>query len=110
MIGALMNMWKVYGHEHLNWLKFSGITGVDFPWQDIKGRRVETLKEAIFQDYIHRRYFYSDMMFPDTPPQAVMTSEEIATLFHLPSRTAETPAFERIEAVTAQPPVNLPVE
>lgn len=113
--GALINMFKVFGHEHMNAFKPQNATAVDFPWQDISGTKAEMMKEEMFDAYIRRAYFYpwKRRHWSHHRPgrqQFVLTTEELATIFHLPSRTAETPSFERIEATTAQPPVNLPFE
>ena len=39
----------------------------------------------------------------------LLSTEEIATLWHLPGRVAETPTFTRIESKKAEPPANLPI-
>ena len=38
-----------------------------------------------------------------------MTSEELATLFHIPGRVSTTTSLERIDAKKAEPPQNLPI-
>ena len=47
--------------------------------------------------------------FPSGKPQIfVVSSEELATLFHFPGMVSETPTFKRIESRIAKPPSNLP--
>ena len=39
----------------------------------------------------------------------ILSTEELATIFHLPGRVVETPSFTRIESKKAEPPTNLPI-
>jgi hypothetical protein len=39
----------------------------------------------------------------------ILSSEELATLFHIPGRVSTTPSLERIEAVKSDAPQNLPI-
>jgi hypothetical protein len=39
----------------------------------------------------------------------VMNSEELATIYHFPSRAFTAPKFARVESVKSEPPANLPI-
>jgi hypothetical protein len=38
----------------------------------------------------------------------VMSTEELATIFHIPSSSAEAPGLERIQSATHEAPADLP--
>jgi hypothetical protein len=101
MLGAV----KQYNSVHLNAFRPANATDFDFPWQDPTGSRVRRLKKDIFNAYWDRGFFAP----PYKGKPFVLNSEELATIFHFPSRSTEAPTFERIEAKKATPPPNLPV-
>ncbi len=76
----------------------------DYPWQDINGFRNELMIRRFLDAYRRRSFFTS----PWKTPTFVMTNEEIATIWHPPSRTIQTPGLERIPATKASAPMNLP--
>jgi hypothetical protein len=39
----------------------------------------------------------------------VMSTEELATVYHIPSRSIETPGLTRIHSATGEAPANLPI-
>lgn len=119
-IAGLTGMLRQYNTVDFNGFKLSGATSFDFPWQDITGSRIFKKKKDIVDDYIDRAQFYGGFKFekPKTyfthPNKSgedgfVLTTEELATLYHLPGRVAETPTFERIESKKAEAPGNLPI-
>ncbi len=119
-IAGLTGMVRQYNSNDFNGFKPDGPTGFDFPWQDLLGTKIIKRKQYILGDYKRRAYFYGgfDFNYPSTflkypeisgKKPLVLSAEELATLFHLPGRVAETSSFVRIEATKAQPPANLPV-
>ncbi len=104
-ITGLAGAFKQYNSVHLNSFKLSNPTGFDFPWQDPTGSRARKQKKKMFQAYWDRGFFYT----PYNKTPFVLNSEELATIFHFPSRSTESPTFERIDAKKATPPPNLPV-
>ena len=121
--GAFDGTLRQYNGSDLNNFKKEGATGVLYPWQDALGTKVPKMKKDILADYKKRSFFYGGFSFkPEkffkklfTTPQKsggkpfILTTEEIATLFHLPGRVAATPTFQRIDAKKAEPPTNLPI-
>ena len=89
-------------------------TDFDWVWEDLSGRRDPAKKRRFFNDYVNREAFYrpfwkkANFWFKDPKPM-IFTSEELATLFHLPGTVSETPALERIDATKSQPPQDLPI-
>jgi len=119
-IAGVTGMVRQYSSNDFNSFKPEGATAFDFPWQDLTGAKIVKKKKAILDEYKKRMYFYGafDITKPPkyfTYPEKsgkkpiILSTEELATMFHLPGRVAETPSFTRIEATKAEPPANLPV-
>lgn len=119
-IAGVTGMIRQYNSNDFNSFKVEGATGFDFPWQDLSGTKIVKVKRDILGAYKARAYFYGgfDITKPDkyfTYPEKsggkpfILSTEELATMFHLPGRVAETPSFTRIEATKAEPPANLPI-
>lgn len=64
--------------------------------------RVNRRKRKIFERYVRRDWIRG-------VPSYVLTTEELATVFHFPSITVQAPHMERIESKKGEPPANLPV-
>ena len=119
-IAGLTGMVRQYSTNDYNGFRPSAVTDFDFPWQDIFGKKLFEKKLFMLGGYKKRGYFYSSFDFKSistyfTYPSAnskkalILSTEELATLFHLPGKVAETPTFGRIEATKAEPPANLPI-
>ncbi len=76
----------------------------DYPWQDIDGVRDQIVTRRFLDAYRRRSFFTS----PWKTPTFVMTNEELASIWHPPSSTIQTPGLERIPATKASAPSNLP--
>jgi hypothetical protein len=83
--------------------KFSAGFG-DYPWEDRKGKYRQFLNKSLVEWYRRRVYFHS----PYVGEWMVLSSEELATLFHIPSSTIATPSLPRIQSTTSGAPSNLP--
>lgn len=68
----------------------------------IKHRKKGRLMKGIVYDYIFRNFDDDDAM--------ILSTEEIASIFHLPISTTETPKIKWLKAGVAAPPVNIPHE
>lgn len=121
-IAGVTGMIRQYNTTSYNGFKpdSASATSFDFPWQDLTGRKLLKRKKGMLDAYRARAYFYGgfDIIKPPkyfTYPEAsgstpfILSTEELATLYHLPGRVAETSTFVRIEATKAQPPSNLPI-
>lgn len=76
----------------------------DYAWQDINGVRNELTTRRFLDAYRRRSFFTS----PWKTPTFIMTNEELATIWHPPSSTVQSPGLERIPATKASAPSNLP--
>lgn len=122
-ISAFTAMFRQYStSEDMNALSMFELTKTPdaMPWKDPFDRKVKKMKKHYLGDYKDREYFYRPFRFDKieryfTNPETggsdgfLLTSEELATLFHLPGRVAETPTFTRIESKKGEPPANLPI-
>jgi len=105
-IGGIVGAFKQYGSLNLNGFRPDSTTSVDYPWQDITGKKVKKKKEKMFDAYINRGYFH--------PPYKqknvfILNTEELATIYHLPGLSVATPSFKRTSSTKAEPPANLPI-
>lgn len=99
------NSIKQFGAPGANSFKPSLTTGFNHPWQDFRGIRAQRKKRKIFRNYLLREYFYP----PAQKKPMVMTTEEIATMYHFPGLVATTPSLGRIPSKRGEPPTNLPI-
>lgn len=67
-----------------------------------KQKRFEFLKGPFFKSFIYRRF--------DEKRKFIFSTEELASVFHPPLSTTETPNIEWLKARGATPPHNLPKE
>jgi len=76
----------------------------DYPWEDIGGHRQRHEMHEVVE-FFRGRYFFHP---PYRGHWMIMSSEELASIFHVPSSTVKTPSVPRIQSTTAAPPPNLP--
>lgn len=99
-IGRAIGAFKQFNTFHLNSFKPDQKTksnGVDYI---LKDRRREFRERQILAFYRWRD--------PGLSKPNMMTSEEIATLYHFPTRWVKTPVLERVKSGTYSAPDNVP--
>ncbi len=105
-IGAMNTSWKSYDDLNRNAIGPRWRTDFDWPWwQDPKGKRVVHYKKEELDYYKRRKYEHRSES--DTPK--VMTTEELATIFHFPGKVVTTPTLARIPSKRSEAPSNLPI-
>ncbi len=117
-IGILGHFFKPFNSQYHNSIIPRALTGVAWGYQDMTKKKVRYLKKTFFRDYVNRESFYESPEKRYHPfwknfrnrPLIIFTSEELATLFHLPGKSATTSAISRIESRKADAPKNLPIE
>lgn len=106
--GSLKGVFQQFGSNTLNALKPGFRAEVNYPWQDFQGTRVAGWKKKMLEAYKMRSYFQEPYKYFKQKP-FILTTEELATLFHPASGIAlQTPTFSRIPSRKAEPPSNLP--
>ncbi|MBU3969090.1 hypothetical protein KJ991_02690 [Patescibacteria group bacterium] len=104
-ITGLTGTFKQYSSANLNGVvPTGGLTIFNYPWQDFKEIRQNKVRKELFDSYRRRSYFH----LPYKKKAFVLSSEELATIFHFPGQVAQTPTFKRIESSRSEPPMNLP--
>jgi len=81
------------------------IPGFAYPWEDPFGNRTRAVKEELYDSYRWRSFFFP----PYRRHFVVLSSEEIATIYHFPGAVAHTPTLERIPSRRSEAPANLPL-
>jgi hypothetical protein len=106
-IPSLMTIWQPFGSPGFNSIVPDGSRWqpiFDYPWQDFNGIRENKKKVQIIDAYRRRSWFHQPYEFANF----MMTSEELATIFHIPGSVAKTQTLQRITSSRAQAPTNLP--
>lgn len=80
-------------------------TGTDYPWGKWTGPDMDKVLKNFVNAYRLRSGFHP----PYKRPSITLTTEELATIWHLPSQESKVPGQEKKQARTAEPPPNLPV-
>lgn len=99
-----------FGGPTLNSFKKTKAPGFDYPWQDLSGKKTAKQKKELLELYQYRSFFVKEYIpegYKDAP--YVMTTEELATVYHFPGQVARTPNLARISAKKVEPPTNLPI-
>jgi len=82
----------------------------DYPWEIGVEKRKNHYREELVNRYRRRQYFYDpffhDGVFGDQTN--ILSVEELATLYHIPSQSIQSPGLTRIQSATSESPVNLP--
>jgi hypothetical protein len=107
VIAGLTGIFKQFSSEGWNGFKSSGwMTEFDdYPWEIGASKLKKKYCQWIIEAYRRRQFFYD----PFKKDGMVMSTEELATIFHIPSRAVETPSLGRIQSATSEAPSNLPI-
>ncbi len=106
-VSGIGSMWQPFGTPGYNMIIPSAErwqNKLAYPWQDFNGVRENRMKVQIVDAYRRRSWFHAPYVFR----HFMLTSEELATLYHLPGSVAKTPTIQRITSTRAQAPANLP--
>ncbi len=107
-IPGLIGSVKQYSSSYLNGFKLGWFTDFDYPWQDFMRIRRTKAEKDMLRAYKLRSGFQQPYQNFHCKP-FVLTTEELATVFHFPGSVARTPTLERIESKRHEAPPNLPV-
>lgn len=88
-----------------NSFKMDKGTDFDYPWEDFRGMRLDKKRRKKLDAYKRRMFFF----YPYKEKGMILTTEELATVYHFPGQVAATPGLERIPSKRGQAPTNLPI-
>lgn len=100
-IASIIGVMKQYNTQNLNGFKPANSTAGGF-W--FRKQREYRNQKMMINAYRRRGYFYP----PFTKKSFVLTSDELATVYHYPGMAVGTPTLDRSETRKGSPPVNLP--
>lgn len=111
-ISGVVGIFKQFTSEGWNGFRPKGwmTKFEDYPWEI----GVEKLKQkyirALVEAYRRRQYFHAPFRYGAIMEDAmVMSTEELATIYHIPSAAVTSPSLDRIQSATSEAPSNLPV-
>ena len=81
------------------------VYGFQYPWEDYKGLRQDRQRRRVFDAYRRRSYFH----YPYKTQPFVLNTEELATMFHFPGATVQTPTVARVPSKKSEAPSDLPI-
>ena len=107
-VGIIGSM-RQFGSKTLNGIRpHRFIPGIVYPWDDFLDIRRRYKQRTLLEAYKRRSVFNVPYRHVFGKPY-VLTTEELATLFHFPGATATTPTLTRVPSKKAEAPSNLPV-
>ncbi len=104
---GIIGSMRQFGSGNLNGIKpkFFSFT---HPWQDFQDIRKKERMGA-FIDAYKRRAFFGTPHFHLFGKPYILTTEEVATVYHFPGSVATTPSLVRATSKKAEAPANLPI-
>ena len=112
MVAHLIALFKPFSSEGWNGINSTGWMKRfdDYPWEIGTSKRKEHFRKELVEAYRRRSFFY-DPFFEGglhLKDLMVMSTEELATVFHIPSQSVQAPGLTRIHSATREAPLDLP--
>ena len=104
---GIIGSMRQFGSANMNGIKPIFFT-FTHAWQDYKGMR-KRVRMTNFLDAYKRRAFFGIPHYHLFGRPYILTTEELATIFHLPGAVASTPSPVRAPSKKAEAPANLPI-
>lgn len=113
VITHLIALFKPFSTEGWNGINSTGWMKRfdDYPWEINVTKRKNQFRRELVEAYRRRQFFY-DPFFEGgltTENIMVLSTEELATMYHIPSLAAAAPGLERIQSASGEAPPNLPM-
>lgn len=104
-ISGYVQIMKPFYSRNMNSFAFKMDSNLnDFPWQDFNQIRANKLRKKMLAAYRTRAWFHP----PYKKKSYVLSTEELATIWHFPGAVAGTPGITRTMAKKVEAPENLP--
>jgi hypothetical protein len=120
-IGGLIGGFRQFSSQNLNGFKpgyktdmsdeYKDVVRLLFPfWTGHMNKKIAKRKKKIFHAYKLRSFFQWPYKNLGDKPPFVLTTEELATIFHFPSGiVSQTPTLNRVPSKKSEAPANLPI-
>lgn len=109
-IAPMLRTFSQYDIIKRNGVGFKWRTDFDYNmFKDRSGKKKLAMKKWELNQYKRRRYS-CDLWDTEASAMKIFTTEELATMYHLPSAAVVTPGLTRITSNRGEAPANLPVD
>ncbi len=108
-IVGLIGSFRQFDAPQLNNIGIAKTTDFEYPWQDFRRHKKAKLEKKMLNAYKLRSFFQLPYKYTAKTKPFIMTTEELATIFHLPGRVLATPTLTKIPSRKSEAPANLPV-
>jgi hypothetical protein len=105
---GLIGSTRQFGSAARNGIRPDKFMSVAYAWQDFKDLQKKAIQRGHIESYKRRSFFNVPYKHFFGKPY-ILTTEELATIFHLPGAVAATPTLKRAPSKKAEAPANLPV-
>jgi hypothetical protein len=113
LISNIIGLFKPFNSEGWNGVSSGGwlMRFDDYPWEVGASKKKDHYRRELVEAYRRRQFFYDPFFEGGTVMKdiMVMSVEELATIFHIPSATTQTPGLARVPSSTGEAPPNLPI-
>ena len=103
-IPQTINLMRPFASKDLNEFAYNWGTYFDYPWQDYKKIRADFRRRRVLKAYRLRSWFHP----PYKRKNFILSSEELATIYHFPGKVLQAPSVNRVMSKKAEAPINLP--
>jgi hypothetical protein len=113
-VSGVIGAWRAWsgntsdGEIGFNQIKLGTFTDFDHPWEDFMRMRRSSRERKMLDAYKRRSYFQWPYKHWLQKPH-ILSTEEVASLYHFPGALAQVPGLERIPSKKSEAPSNLPV-
>jgi len=107
-IGGTLGSLRQFGSENLNGIRPVWLSSKSYPWEDFRDIKRRTSLRKHLNAYKRRSFFNVPYKHLNAKPY-ILTTEELATLFHLPGSAITTPTLTRVPSKKGVAPSNLPM-
>ena len=106
---GLIGSFRQFASKNMNGLRPKWFAGFAHPWQDFMDRKQRYNQRSLIDSYKRRSFFNVPYKNWKSKP-FVMSVEELATVYHIPSyAAAAAPALQRVPSKKSEAPSNLPI-
>jgi hypothetical protein len=108
-VPGVINNYRQYGaNSYYNNIKIGKFTDFDDPWEDFMRIRRTERERKMLDAYKRRSFFQYPYKFW-LQNYILLSTEELATIWHFPGQVVRTPNLDRIPSKKSDAPSNLPI-